>query len=338
VFHLQIMRPFGRSRYFRGGKLVTTFFKNSRVWSAGLIGAAALLFAGCGGDDDDGGDCVPSVHNPCNDEEPALTDPEGGAIYFEYMDFSAEVQAAGFPDKAVRLMGHFVSEMDPDAFPLPTGCSDLTNTPGWPTGMSDTMTELNVGNLELINGDTTLVVEPGAAGPDFISREHTVSYQAFLADETDTYIKPDSAYDLHITGSDTYPETTYPGAFYFPPAFDVTSPLNEATAAPITGDWEMTWDKNDAANGTEQFQIVMLVSPDGAIIHQFCPGAHTGTHTVPEDALTKFRATYPNGGLLLRGNITHQLGRFDNGAGIADRRIDFVSMYCYVQPFAFEAE
>ena len=317
---------------------MTTFFKNSRVWSAGLIGAAALLFAGCGGDDDDGEDCVPSVHNPCNDEEPALTDPEGGAIYFEYMDFSAEVQAAGFPDKAVRLMGHFVSEMDPDAFPLPTGCSDLTNTPGWPTGMSDTMTELNVGNLELINGDTTLVVEPGAAGPDFISREHTVSYQAFLADETDTYIKPDSAYDLHITGSADYPETTYPGAFYFPPAFNVTSPPHEATEAPVAGDWELTWEKNDAANGEGQVQIVMLLSPDGTIIHQFCPSGHTGSYAVPENTLDTFRTDYPSGGLLLRGTSTFRLASFDNCAGIANRRIEFVSMYSYVQPFTFAVE
>ena len=322
---------------------MTTFMKNSRLWSAGLIGATALLFAGCGGDDDnnsaDAGECVPSIHNECpGGTDPQLSDPEGGSIYFEYMDFSPEVQAAGFPDKAVRVMGHLVSSMDPEAFALPTSCADLTNTPGWPTAMSATATEVNVGDMEFINGDTKLVVAPQTDGTDMISRDHDVYYQTFLPEETDTYIKPDQKYDLHFTGSDSYPETTYKDAFHFPPAFNVIAPLNEATEAPLTGDWELSWDKNETSDGTEQFQLVMLVSPDGAIIHQFCPGPHTGVSVVPEDVLAKFRATYPNGGLLLRGNLTHLLGRFDDAAGSADRRIDFVSIYCYVQPFAFAAE
>jgi hypothetical protein len=98
----------------------------------------------------------------------------------------------------------------------------------------------------------------------------------------------------------------------------------------------MTSSKNDAADRVDQFQIVMLLSPDGTVIHQFCPAIHTGTQIVRAAALAKFRADYPDGGLLLRGNITHQLGRFDSGAGISYRRIDFVSMYSYVQPFTFE--
>ena len=302
-----------------------------------ILGSAGLL-GGCEGGESEPYNCFVEPH--CiDDSDPstALTDAEGGSIYFDYIDYSPEMAEAGFPDKAVRLIGHFVSDMDPETFPPPTGCGDLTNTPGWPTGVAKTITEVNVGSLELIGDDSTLVVEP-QTGVDLISRDHDVFYQAFLPNQTDTYIDPDSAYDLHITGSPDYPETTYPGAFYFPPAFNVTSPPHEATEAPVVGDWELAWEKIDAANGEEQFQIVMLLSPDGTVIHQLCPSAHTGSYAVPENTLNTFRTDYPSGGLLLRGTVTYRLAWFDNCAGIANRRIDFASMYSYVQPFTFAVE
>ena len=122
-----------------------------------VLGGAGLL-AGCGAGDSNAETCVPVAPLDI-----AIVPPEGGNIFFDYIDYSPEMAEAGFPDKAVRLMGHFVSDMDPETFPAPTGCSDLTNTPGWPTGVAKTITEVNVGSLELIGDDSTLVLEPQPA-------------------------------------------------------------------------------------------------------------------------------------------------------------------------------
>src|SRR2546430_17372368 len=67
---------------------------------------------------------------------PALTDPEGGQVLFEYIYFDTELQTAlGLPagvTTANRVMAFFDDKMTPEDNPLPTAgqCNNLIATKG----------------------------------------------------------------------------------------------------------------------------------------------------------------------------------------------------------------
>src|SRR5207302_3306599 len=91
---------------------------------------------------------------------PALTDPEGGQVLFEYIYFDTELQTAlGLPagvTTANRVMAFFDDKMTPEDNPLPTAgqCNNLIATKGWPMYQGTPKTDLDVGTLTFTGMNT----------------------------------------------------------------------------------------------------------------------------------------------------------------------------------------
>lgn len=129
-----------------------------------------------------------------------------------------------------------------------------------------------------------------------------------------------------------------------PNAMTMTNPTGDVTvdrpAGGFTEDFTVTWDSGANANapeGNEVLSLVMLVDGTGSNIVEFCVTINDGEFVIPAEVLEEFAAEQPAGGVLLVGNVLHNLGRFDNrgvDGEVFDRRIDFLGMWCEAMAFS----
>ena len=331
-------------------------------YSSLFLAAGSLTLTACGGDDDDDGMGEPcGVHNPCDagDDLPpiAVTSPEGGMVIFEYIGFSAGIQAGlGFPAKIVRNISHFTSAGGDDHVFLTPGSGDGTNGLDecnnvsadditWPANDVSVQTHVNVGTLTISGGTEDLVIEPNLSGTDaemtdMISRLHSGAWYQTINPEFQDYLVEDGYHTVAMSGSDDYPATTYEDILYMPNAMTMTSHTTDFSidrpAGGFTEPLTVTWDSGANANqpeGNEILSLVMLVDGTGTNIVEFCVTINDGEFVIPAEVLEEFHAEQPAGGALLVGNVSHNLGRFDDGE-VNDRRIDFLGMWCEAMAFS----
>lgn len=327
-------------------------------YSTLFLASSSLCLTACGDDDDnegaDAGEECGGVHNPC-EEEIAVTSPEGGMVIFEYIGFSTALQAA-FPPKIVRNISHFTSSGGDDHVFLTPGSGDGTNGLDecnnvsadditWPANDVNVQTHVNVGTLTISGGPEDLVLEPTLTGTDtemtdMISRLHSGAWYQTISPDFADYIVEDGNHTVAMSGSDDYPATTYEDILYMPSAMVMTNPTGDVTvdrpAAGFTEDFTVTWDSGTSANqpeGNEVLSLVMLVDGTGTNIVEFCVTINDGEFVIPAAVLEEFAAEQPAGGVLLVGNVSHNLGRFDDGT-VSDRRIDFLGMWCEAMAFS----
>ncbi len=323
-----------------------------------------------GGGDSSCGD----IHNPCDagvDEDPAITvaSPEGGMVIFEYIGFSTGLQAV-FPAQIARNISHFTSSGGADHVFLTPGSGDGLNGLDecnnvsadditWPANDVSVQTHVNVGDLTISGGSQDLVVSPITDGTDaemtdMISRLHSGAWYQTLkgtgmpAPEDDVpysnFVDEDTTYSVSMEGSAEYPATTYEDALYMPSAMVMTNPVGDsAIDRPVGGfteDFTVSWDSGTSAgqpDNNEILSLVMLVDPSGTNIIEFCVTANDGEFVIPAAVLEEFAAEAPQGGVILVGNVSHNLGRFDNrgvDGDVFDRRIDFLGMWCEAMAFS----
>jgi len=306
------------------------------------------------------------VHNPCDagaDEDPPIevTSPEGGMVIFEYIGFSAGIQQGlGFPPKIARNMSHFTSAGGDDHVFLTPGTGDGTNGLDecnnvsadditWPANDVSVQTHVNVGDLTISGGAEDFVLSPNLSGSDaemtdMISRLHSGAWYQAIEPDFAKYITEDHTYSVSMSGSDDYPATTYEDILYMPSAMTMTNPTGDIVvdrpAGGFTEDFTVTWDSGASAGqpeGNEILSLVMLVDGTGTNIVEFCVTINDGEFVIPAEVLEEFAAEQPQGGALLVGNVSHNLGRFDNrgvGGEVFDRRIDFLGMWCEAMAFS----
>lgn len=308
-----------------------------------LIGLTAFVGA-CGGDDG-GGECV---GHGC---EPGLSDPEGGNVIFEYIYFDSELAAGfGLPTgitTATRVMAYFMDSHDPNANPLPTPgvCNNLEATKGWPLYVSPNANELDVGTMSItgVKGDgspSTIEVPKQPAGTDQIGRAHRTFYQTVIPDAAKS-LKQDTAYTVKFGGAGTMPATTFQDAIFLSADFTVKNPDLNANGPLVAGtDFKVEWNPATSANLPEGDEVVSLIWLADAMARptHVCPVPHSaGTFTIPGSAITESKAVAQARGapttkiILLRQAIVHKLSRLPGTATNNPRRIDMLSVNCWVQ-------
>jgi hypothetical protein len=282
------------------------------------------------GDDDDGGDDdgEPDAGDGADasvDDVPAITDPEGGQILFEYITFDSqlsEVLAGGAPT-ALRVMAYFMDSQTPESNPLPTpeilidGCVNLYETGGWPLGAREGVegqkrAEVDVGDLT-ISGQNTAGKDVDIAIPlgspktvptfpnDDFARTHDVFYQ-LKAPNADEFVQPDSRFNVTLSGGKGSQESVYEDATYMAGLFEPGEPglEDDEFGLGTKGDVTVTWnapeepnqnqlDKSQLIGGGLLTAVVLGDLGTGAPV-MFCPvPAAQGEFTITADVVASFR-------------------------------------------------
>lgn len=276
-----------------------------------------------------------------------------------------------------RGMAHFITDMDPQRLDLPPSgeCTNLvTNTNVWLGNLGEDRTYVDVGTVTIrqLNDDgdeveTELVrAEDGAPMTwprDNLFVDHGVDgifYETISFGPNTTgageLISAETRGDVILSGSADFPATTYENAVYVPAHMELENPgLNEAFTMVAGEDFTVGWEEvaqpaaPAASEGLvyELFELVATVNPaTGAPIH-VCPTFDQdadGEFVIPGEVIADYRETVetlggdPNAIVLLRNTNAHAVVRLDPTDEDNKRRVDVVSVYCYVQLGATAAE
>lgn len=287
---------------------------------------------------------------------PALTDPEGGQIIFEYIYFDADLAGVFGVPTANRVIAFFDESMTPQDNPLPTAgaCNNLATTKGWPLYQGTPKTDLDVGTLTITgmktDGTASTISVPKATtlpGTDAIGRPHDIYYQQ-VNGLAPMWVKPDSGYVVNFGGATsngvTIPATTFdnrdadhPG-IYLANTFTVNSPNVDDNGPLVAGtDYPVAWTPGTTSTSDTVLGVTWLVDASGSPTHM-CPTLHSmGSFTIPGSAIAEFKTVAAARGqptnkmILLRNAIIHHIARLPDGATTNKRRIDFLSVMCWAQ-------
>lgn len=294
---------------------------------------------------------------------------EGGGVLAEYQ----LIFVPGVPPVAdttnvqARLTSFYWKSMNPKGYPFPinpgcnkTGMAELATlgTDGmeiFPFGLGKVTTVggaadhtyLDVGTPIITGGAQQATIPLGVnPGNDGFGRHHDGVYHfAALANMGDTFLnKFDALYSLVLTGSDEWPAQVYPDAFYMSPPWTAISPSPTAKAqlladTPLVETWstpnQPTNRPND--NGTMNMVTAIIVAIGGVKVPVVeClddnPFGHTQL-TIPADMVNYARSFGP-GGVIARAIITHRIQELTDGTTHNHKRMDFVTTWCYVVPYA----
>jgi hypothetical protein len=317
--------------------------------------SVALTITACGGDDDE------CVGHACSQGGASVMDPEGGSIIFEHMTFDTEAATKfGLPagvNTATRVMAYFMSAQTPESNPLPTpgACTNLETTKGWPLHVGSPHTDVDVGTLT-ISGKNTAGMDvsfdvpkaPTTLKTDQIGRPHDIFYQVVTPKAADL-LKPDSFYDVTFGGSATVPAITFEDAIYLAAGYSepLANPGIEDNGPLVAGvDFPVHWTAGNSATKPPMDRLVAgdvlgvtwLLDVTGSPTHMCVVPASAGTFTIPGATITEYKAAAvargqdPMHAIMLRNAIAHQVVKLPLTAdATAKRRIDMISLKCYVQ-------
>ena len=284
---------------------------------------------------------------------PAVTDPEGGNIIFEYIYLDTELQAAfGLPPGVTtlqRVMAYFMESQTPNANPLPQPgqCNNLVATKGWPLYVGSPHQDLDVGAVTFSGKNTAgtaTTINAAMMGPatDSIGRPHDIFYQAINPDAA-KYLVPDSSYTVNFGGAGNIAATAFENAIFLPSAtnYTVTSPSLEDNGPLIANtDFTVHWTPGTNMNlpaGDEVLGLTWLVDAAGSPTH-VCVAPHSaGQFTIPGTAIAEYkqiaiaRGTNPSKAILLRQALVHHVRRLPNNEPANLRRIDMLGVLCWAQ-------
>jgi hypothetical protein len=160
-----------------------------------------------------------------------------------------------------------------------------------------------------------------------------------------TYLPPNRAFTVQLTGSAGFPARSFQNVLFMPQAYDLIPPPPAATppsmARPLPStalaagqDLTFTWQKV-AASAPSEYQVQSLVAFTGAngpVV--LCIEPDDGSITVPGSLVNVARAAYPAGGFIARQTLTHVVRELEDADGPTGKRIDFISVWCYQSAFS----
>ena len=322
--------------------------------------------AGDDGGDVDAGDGVVASFN----------DAEGGKVINEYITYGDTLaEASGFP-KDVRTvyrgMAHFIRGMDPQRLDLPPSgvCTNVvTDNTIWLGNLGKEREYIDVGTVSIRQtndaGDEVTTELPQAVDGApmtwprdnlFVDHgEDGIFYEKIQLTAGDI-LSAGTRGDVILSGSADFPATTYEGAVYVPENNALENPgLNDEFTMVAGEDFTVGWEELAQPNAPaaseglvyELFELVATVNPlTGAPIH-LCPTVDQdadGEFVIPGEIIADYRETVtalggnPDAIVLLRNTNAHAVVTLDPTDTANKRRVDVVSVWCYVQLGATAAE
>jgi hypothetical protein len=291
------------------------------------------LLASCGDDSsatiDAGTDAPPKVN---------FQSYEGGEVRLEYLKFPP----GNNPADRARATAFFYK--GPKAtYPLPDipGCTKYgPNEPArWPLAQAADREYLDVGEVIISGGPTPLSIAAGnVPGSDFLDREYTGPWRfSSLNDMGRTYISDNTVYDVTLTGSSEWPEQTFEDVLFMPDYWPLVSPDETVTPVMLTENQPLTITYTPPTNsklpaGMRVDTLIAFtnINPPSAICVE---EGIDGSITIPADIINHVIASNP-ASRILRQHVVHQLRELTNGTVHENRRIDFLSVWCFNYPYA----
>ena len=275
-----------------------------------------------------------------------------------------------------RGMAHFVRSMNPQSLRLPPSgeCTNVVTDSGvWLGNMGEDVEYIDVGTVSIRQTNdageevTVELARAEKGSPPTWPRDNLfvdhgkdgIFYETISFGEGGTgageIISAETRGDVILSGSDEFPATTYEGAVYVPADMDVVNPgLNEDFTMTAGEDFTVGWEEVSQPNAPaasegltyELFELVATVNPaTGAPIH-LCPTFDqdaSGEFVIPGEVIADYRETVealgndPDAIVLLRNTNAHAVVRLDPTDEDNKRRVDVVSVWCYVQLGATQA-
>ena len=216
-----------------------------------------------------------------------------------------------------------------------------------PLSQSRVRRYIDAGALTLRGGAEDLVLQPRSRVHDREGRDHDIAYHENII-PGDRYLAPGSEHEVHLAGSDVFPETTYePGqAIYLPPEHTELEPGWPIDTVEIEAgqDFLWRWEPADkpAGNGLHHYHWIGFSNfrlPEGATavapmtgvsttaLAAWCLHDDTGAFTIPEATIRQLAAEQPEG-LVVYGAVSFRFAELQGGA-IDGRRLDFIGSYLY---------
>jgi hypothetical protein len=256
--------------------------------------------------------------------------------------------------------------------PLPAipGCTHYAKLPpamndqhmNWPMYQDPTRQYLDVGQVIITGGPTQMILGTGATnGVDALDRMHTTWDFSNITGNDGmmgrnapnigrTYISDNTVYDVILTGSSEWPAQIFNDVLYMPDYFtlidppatpagcDVNTPAPCAVALPAR-DTPLTITFTPGTNtnkpaGMEIDTLVAFVNGNPPVA--ICVEEGTdGSITIPGATINHVRDTGVSGSRILRQNVVHVLRELTNGTTHDNKRIDFISVWCYNYQYTF---
>ena len=233
------------------------------------------------------------------------------------------------------LMSHTA---DPEKFPHRVGeCVTPADGASWLSQPRE-RTYIDAGTMTFRGGPQDLVMQPMYDVDDREGRHHDVAYTGEYPGEL--YVSPGTEYEVHLSGSDQFPETTYePGeAFYLPQRYREVSPgvvpmLELERGRDVPWRWEPP--AKPPARDLQHYHFIGFwsVRPSEGTpgVTHWCLHEDTGEFTIPKDTIDDLAANHP-AGLIIFGAVSLRFSEL-KGGDVSERRLTFVGTYLYGSPY-----
>jgi hypothetical protein len=271
---------------------------------------------------------------------------EGGEVRWEYLEF--DVGSTIATDRA-RATAFFFKGATPN-YPLPDipGCTHYPKglTPGtqtrWPLAQDPARQYLDVGQVIITGGPVQYTVPAGAAnGGDALGRTHAGPWKyngGMLNNMGRNYITDNTTYDVILTGSSEWPAQVFNDVLYMPDYFPLISPAKGSGGPTLVANtpFEITYTAGANTAKPAGMEVDTLIAfTDGNPPLAICVEEGTdGSITIPAATVDYIIANKPvSGGRFLRQHVVHQLRELTNGTTHENKRIDFLSVWCYNYPY-----
>ena len=208
----------------------------------------------------------------------------------------------------------------------------------WPLAQEVGREYIDVGQVIITNGPKQLTVLPGTAAPDALGRTHTTWDFSSLNNQGLTFIDFNSTYDVILTGSAEWPAQLFEDVLFMPDQFTLLTPDDTVTPVPLVAgtDLVITYTPPTNTNLPAGSRVDTLVaftngSPPSAICVE---EGIDGSITIPAATVDAVRAVGV-ASKILRQHVVHNLRELNDGDdAFTNKRIDFLSVWCYNYPFS----
>ncbi|MBA3504091.1 MAG: hypothetical protein M4D80_07465 [Myxococcota bacterium] len=261
---------------------------------------------------------------------------EGGESRLEYQEV---LTGAGTTNIRTRATTFLFRSKTPKRFefPLIPGCTKMDLDDRFPLGMG-TREYIDYGVASYTGGSETLTMPAGPAMPDGLGRSHTGpwSFHVGMGDGAKYLGAFNALYDLKLSGSTTWPAQTYDDAHYMPPTWALGTPgfapMVLLADTPIT----QTYTTPNAptmkpADGALNMVFALVIPGMGPVV-DCIEDTLDGSITVPADMVNHARAL-GSSGLVARAHVSHRVKELTDGTTHNRKRIDFITIWCYVTPW-----
>jgi hypothetical protein len=299
-----------------------------------------LVVGGCG-DNMNGGvmDAPKQPDSPPQPDAPDVADyswDEGGEVRIEYQ----EILTSTGTNYRARATSFFWKSKDLPRYPffdIP-GCTKMDMDDHFPLAMGTTHEYLDVGDVTVSGGTMPLTIPLGPnPGVDGLFRPHDGTWHFFVGNNMgSTYFGNwDANYSVAFGGTADWPAQNYTDSIYMAPQWTLGTPGFEAIQLAADTPVTVTYTPGVAANkppgATINMVAALIVPPMGPVVD--CINDQlTGTITIPAEMVNHARAL-GSSGLMARAHVVHEVKELTDGVTHNRKRIDFISIWCYVTPW-----